>query len=181
MHPDGHAARDHRAIRLLPELTWLALRETVKNIYFLVIVLAGVLFTILASRTTGALYGTETYPVTASVVEIIGGSFGMFMLIIITFYAGELVWRERDAGADQLMDVLPIPNWLPLAAKLFALILIQVLLLVDCHGVLHGHSGQSGLFPFRASGIRAGIVRHQARLFRPGVSLSNHGAGVGES
>ena len=140
--------RDYRAIRLLPSLTWLALRETVKNVYFLVIVLAGVLFTILASRTTGALYGTETYPVTAAVVQIIGASFGMFMLIIITFYAGELVWRERDAGADQIMDVLPIPNWLPLAAKVFALILIQVLLLAIVMVCCMGIQASQGYFHF---------------------------------
>ena len=35
-----------RALALLPRLTWLAFRETVKNVYFLVILLAGVLFVI---------------------------------------------------------------------------------------------------------------------------------------
>src|SRR5262249_35015007 len=37
-------------LAILPELTWLALRETVKNTYFLVILLCGVLFLAVTSR-----------------------------------------------------------------------------------------------------------------------------------
>ena len=139
---------NYRSGRLLPELTWLALKETVKNVYFAVIVLAGLLFVIVAAQTAGSLYGTETYPVTATVMEIVGGSFGLFMLIIITFYAGELVWRERDAGVDPLIDVLPISNWLPLAAKLLALILVQVVLLVVVMLCCMGIQASQGYFHF---------------------------------
>ena len=45
--------RDFRALRSLPGSIWLNLKETVKNVYFLVIVLAGVLFMVLASRQSG--------------------------------------------------------------------------------------------------------------------------------
>ncbi len=122
-------ARDYNPWRQLPGSIWLNLKETIKNVYFLVILLAGVLFIVLAAQSLGGIYGTETYPVTASIVEVVGGSFTLFVLITITFYAGELVWRERDAGMQQLYDVLPIPNWLPLAAKVIALCLVQVLLM----------------------------------------------------
>lgn len=120
--------RNYGALHRLPGLTWLNFIETVKNVYFSVIVLAGVLFLILASTLLSSFYGTETYPITALVVELTNGSFSLFVLIIITFYSGEMVWRERDTNIHQLMDVLPIPDWLPLAAKTLALILIQVLL-----------------------------------------------------
>lgn len=123
------AKRDFRALRCLPGSIWLNLKETVKNVYFVVIVLAGVLFMVLAARQLGSIYGTETYPVTASIVEVVGGSFTLFVLIIITFYAGEIVWRERDANMQQIYDVLPIPNWLPFLSKTVALCLVQVLLM----------------------------------------------------
>ncbi len=116
-------------LSLLAGFTWLSFKETVKNVYFGVIVLAGVLFMIIASRQTGSLYGTLTYPVTHAILELSGGTFSLFLLIIITFYSGELVWRERDAGVDQILDALPTPNWLPFVSKLLALILVQVLLL----------------------------------------------------
>jgi ABC-2 type transport system permease protein len=127
--PSSEPAAAPRALAKLAGLTWLSFQETVKNVYFAIIVLAGVLFMIVAASTMGSLYGTNTYPVTYEVLDLVGGSFSLFMIIIITLYAGELVWRERDARVDQLFDALPIPTWLPFTAKLLALVLTQVLLL----------------------------------------------------
>ncbi|WP_295998616.1 M1 family aminopeptidase [Rugamonas sp.] len=115
---------------LLLRLSWLNLRETVKNIYFIVIVLAGVLTMYASAIDLGSIYGTNTYPVTEKVLEVVGGTFALFMLIVTTFYAGELVWRERDHRVAQMLDALPIPSWLPLLSKLFALIAVQALLLL---------------------------------------------------
>ena len=115
-------------VQALARLTWLGFTETVKNIYFAVIVLAGVLFMIAAARTTGDIFGTPTYPVTYEMVELLGGSFSLFVLIVITFYSGELVWRGRDSGTHELMDALPLPTWVPFLSKLGSLFLVQVVL-----------------------------------------------------
>jgi hypothetical protein len=93
-------------------------------------ILAGAMMMILAERTSGAIYGTSTWPVTYKILEIVGGSFALFIIAMVTFFSGELVWRERDAHIDQLTDALPIPTWLPFVAKLLALILAQVLMLL---------------------------------------------------
>ena len=50
------------------------------------------------------------------------------MLIVITFYAGDLVWRERDVQINQVQDAMPVPNWVPFAAKFTALVLMVVVL-----------------------------------------------------
>ena len=115
-------------LRLLPRMIWLNFRETVKNIYFGVIALAGILFFIVTSTTAGSIFGTTTWPVTYQMLELVSGTFGAFMLVILTFYAGELVWREREHRLDQIHDALPMPTWLPFAAKLGALMLIPVVL-----------------------------------------------------
>ncbi len=115
-------------LRMLPHLTWLNFRETVKNIYFGVLVFAGILFLVLASTTLGNMFGTNTWPVTYQMTGLLGGTFGLFMLIIIAFYAGELVWRERDNRLDQIIDATPVPTWLPLLSKLLALMMVPVLL-----------------------------------------------------
>ena len=117
-----------RGLALLPRLAWLYFKETVKNVYFGVIVLAGILFLAVASTTLGSVFGTTTWPVTYQMLDLVSGTFSIFMLVIITFYAGELVWRERDNRFDQIQDALPIPTWLPLAAKLAALMLIPLVL-----------------------------------------------------
>ncbi len=115
---------------LLCKSTWLNFRESVKNIYFVVIALAAVLAVFASSLSLGSMYGTTTYPVTYQVLELISGIMGLFMLVITTFYAGELVWREREARVAQMIDALPLPSWVPLLSKLFALIGLQALMLV---------------------------------------------------
>ncbi|MGV7208470.1 ABC transporter permease/M1 family aminopeptidase [Oxalobacteraceae bacterium A2-2] len=114
---------------LLLQMSWLNLRETTKNIYFLVIVLAGVLMMFVTTLDMGSIYGTVTYPVTYLVLESVSSIFALFMLVITTFYAGELVWREREARIGLMLDALPIPSWLPLLAKLCALVGVQAVLL----------------------------------------------------
>ena len=112
----------------LRELTRLQLKETVKNVFFLVIVLAGVLFVIATGLNADELFGTRSWLVTYDVLEVVGGTFGLFILIIITFYSGELVWRERDAGLAPIFDALPIPRWVYFTSKLLALMAVQVIL-----------------------------------------------------
>jgi ABC-type transport system involved in multi-copper enzyme maturation permease subunit len=117
------------ALRMLPGLTWMTFRETVKSVYFLVIVLAGVLFCFVASSSLdNLLLGTASHPVTYLVLELTSGTFAAFMIIIITVYSGELVWREREARLSQIHDALPVPGWLPLTSKLLALMGTQVAL-----------------------------------------------------
>jgi len=110
-------------------LTKLEFRSIVRSTYFAAIVGAGVIFVLLVGWQFGKLFDTETYPVTNEMIGVVSGNFALFMLIIITYYSGELVWRERDAGVAQITDALPVPNWVPFLSKLAALSGIQVVLL----------------------------------------------------
>ena len=103
--------------------------RVVRNAYFYAIVGAGILYMILVAQQIGKIYGTETWPVTYKMVEILNGSFGLFMLVIIAFYAGELVWAERDVKIGQIADAMPVPNVTTFLAKLTALMAVLVLLL----------------------------------------------------
>ncbi len=114
---------------LLLANAWLNLRESVKNIYFVVLMLATLLAIFATSLDMGSMYGTNTYPVTYKVIDLIVGVLSLFMFVITTFYAGELIWREREARVAQMLDALPVPNWLPLGAKLLALVGLQLLIL----------------------------------------------------
>jgi ABC-type transport system involved in multi-copper enzyme maturation permease subunit len=67
------------------------------------------------------MYGTPVYPVTSLMLRILEGSTGLFVLIVIVFYSGELVWKERKVGLAEVYDALPVPSWVPVIAKLVAL------------------------------------------------------------
>jgi hypothetical protein len=114
---------------LLARSSWFSFRESVKNIYFAVIALAGVLALAASSLNLGSIYGTNTYPVTYQVLEMIREVYSLFMLIVTTFYAGELVWREREARMAQMVDAMPVPGWVPLLGKTIGLIGLQALML----------------------------------------------------
>ncbi len=110
----------------------LARREAasiVRNVYFYVLVVAALGFLGIAVAVGDSVFGTPTLPVTVQVVQLVSGSFALFVVVIIVFYAGELVWRERDLKADGVIDALPVPTWVPLAAKLLALWAVVAVLL----------------------------------------------------
>ncbi|HTJ05735.1 MAG TPA: ABC transporter permease [Caldimonas sp.] len=128
------AARPDRSAaayaRMLPGLARLYLGEIVKSPRFLTIVLGGVLLVAGNAATLGSLYGTNTYPLTYKVLDVVGGLFNVFVLIVTAIYTGELVWRERDAKMDDIADSMPAPTWLAFLAKFATVVALQVVLLV---------------------------------------------------
>jgi len=72
------------------------------------------------------MFGTKLLPVTHLMVEAISGSYSFLLTLILGFYAGELIWKERAAGLGEVNDALPVPNWVPLAAKLATILLVTV-------------------------------------------------------
>jgi ABC-2 type transport system permease protein len=139
--------------RELISLTRLQFSETVKNVFFGVLVLAGALMDIFSAYGLDSPLATPVYPVTWRMLELGGDGFSLFVLAIIIFYSGELVWRERDAQLNQIMDALPVRRWVLFGSKLLALMLVQVLLvlMVMVCGVfvqvLHGyHHFEFGLY-----------------------------------
>jgi ABC-2 type transport system permease protein len=137
----------HRPALELARLTWLGFTETVKNTYFAVIVLGGAGFSILVVHLSGRFTGTPTLPVTYRVAGAAAGGFGVFMLALLTFYAGEIAFRERDARMDQITDALPIPTWVPFLSKLFALWMMEVVILAAL--VLAGMAYQTAMGFYR--------------------------------
>ncbi len=150
VHPAFSRAESFRE---LISLTRLQFSETVKNIFFVVLVLAGTLLDIFFAYGIGNPNGTSVYPVTWRMLEEGGAGFTLFILAIITFYSGELIWRERDSQLSQIMDALPVKRWVLFGSKLLALMWVQVLLvlLVMVCGIivqiLHGyHHFEIGLY-----------------------------------
>ena len=50
-------------------------------------------------------------------LDVVGGLFSLFVLIVTAIYAGELVWRERDTRMEDITDSMPAPTWLGFLAK----------------------------------------------------------------
>ncbi|HWO08915.1 MAG TPA: M1 family aminopeptidase [Polyangiaceae bacterium] len=138
-----------------------AFREIVESVYFGVFVLAGALFVGVTLTQLESIFGTPTYPVSRALIELVGGAFVPFVLVIIAFYSGELTFRERDARIDSVFDALPLPDYLPFVSKLLALMLVpvalQCLTLLGCIAVQAAqgyHHYELGLYLEALFGLR---------------------------
>ena len=109
----------------------------VKSTSFIVITCAALLNSIpslVLNASEG--YGNTSLPVTYRIIEIIQGSLYTFLLAMVTYYAGVLVWKERDARMDEIEDAMPHSDWPAYASKLFALLCI--IFLIVCLAMASG-------------------------------------------
>ena len=103
----------------------------VKSTSFIVILLASMLNMIPALIfSAGEGYGNQSLPVTYWVCDMIAGTLYMFLIGMVTYYAGVLVWKERDAGMDEICDAMPRPGWTSFASKFSALLGIVMIILM---------------------------------------------------
>ncbi|MEW7851156.1 M1 family aminopeptidase [Massilia aurea] len=105
-----------------------------KSVPFLVMLLFGVLNMVGGSSQLGEMFGTNVYPRTHLMIELLKGSYNFLLLIIVIFYAGELIFKERQAGIADVSDAMPMPNWAPLVAK--SLVLVGVIVAFLLAGIL---------------------------------------------
>ena len=70
------------------------------------------------------LYETPIHPVTSQMLRALQDSYSFVLIIIVLFYAGELVGKERGVKIHEVTDAMPVPNWVPLVAKFGALIAV---------------------------------------------------------
>ncbi|MBL8809760.1 MAG: hypothetical protein JNM43_06245 [Planctomycetaceae bacterium] len=108
--------------------------STIKSTVFVVIVvfaLVNTLSALLLSSSEG--FGLKSLPVTYNMIDLIRGSMYLFLIAIIAFFSGVLVWKERESRLDDVFDALPHPTWIMYVGKLAALTLIVAVLL--CIGI----------------------------------------------
>jgi len=124
--------RDVSAGEAFIRLTRFYFREIVRGVPFLAITLMGIMLLLVNAWQADKVFDTPVYPVTRVMMQTVAGSFGLFLLILITFYAGELTWRERTLRLDQVTDALPVPTTVSILSKVTAMLLM----LLALNGVL---------------------------------------------
>ncbi|MCR5879209.1 M1 family metallopeptidase [Phenylobacterium sp. J367] len=112
--------------------------QVFKSPAFVVLLLLG-LFNSAGSLVLGAEQGgTDIYPVTRWVISTLNGSFTFITMIVSIYYAGELVWRERDRKTHEIIDATAVPDWAFVVPKTLALtlVLLATLLVSAIAGVI---------------------------------------------
>jgi len=125
------APRPHTQLAESPTAKFLGsvnihFRGMAKNTVFVVVLIIGCVFCILGLVLEGTQFqGNQTYqtfPVTYLVIDLIRGTLDFFLVIIIIYFAGALVWKDGDDRFDEIADATPTPDWVSYASRLATLI-----------------------------------------------------------
>lgn len=130
---DGATARAQFMARLKLELG-----QMFRSPAYIILLALALIFSGVSVWFAGQVFGTESYPTTRLMIRAIGGNFGLIAMIIAVYYAGELVWRERDKRVHEIVDASGVPDWAFVLPKTLALglVLISTLLASVVAGVV---------------------------------------------
>ncbi|MCB0768859.1 MAG: hypothetical protein KDC00_00450 [Flavobacteriales bacterium] len=121
-------------------LHWIRmdLKSIVTGPVFIIVMVLGVAQLISSLSFVTSMYDNVTYPVTYNVIDLIQGSLFLYVIIIVTFYSGYLIWKDREAGMNDIADALPTRSWLGLIARFTTMmvLLLIVLLLSTAAGMI---------------------------------------------
>ncbi|MEZ6096534.1 MAG: ABC transporter permease subunit [Pirellulaceae bacterium] len=142
----GLSSQVLQMISLIKQELWQIARNPI-----FICILIGVVFVSFSqfsfAHTAG--FDLKTRPVTFNIVEQIIAATSQFSIVLITLFAGLLVWKNRDLRFDEIVDALPVPNGVHYLSKLISLTLIiyvVVLVGMGC-GILY--QAVSGHFDFQ--------------------------------
>ncbi len=112
----------------------MSFRSIVRQLPFAVIVVVGLINLGIAVTYAEVVFGQNAWPVTYTVVEVTSSQFTLFFMVLIALFAGELVWRERELRADQIVDALPGQTSATMVGKFVGLVLVEGALLAFLMG-----------------------------------------------
>ncbi|MDC1162220.1 M1 family aminopeptidase [Tenacibaculum sp.] len=115
----------------LKQFSWFYFINICKQPSFLAIVICGAFIILINSVSLGTVYDVDSYPITYFIVEELQETSIFFFIIIILFYSGELVWRERTAKLNLIYDATAMSSFVNLLSKYVALILICIVLMLS--------------------------------------------------
>lgn len=99
-------------------------RGILRSMPFLVMLLLGMANFIVNYLVGGMRFDSTPYPLTRLMLLELDGGLNFVLALVLLFYSGELVFKDRQAKIDAVADALPVPDWVPLLAKCGALVAV---------------------------------------------------------
>ena len=129
------------------------LKQIIKAPAIYYVTILGLLFMVIAVIQSSMIFGTQTLPVTYHVANVVYGGFMIFMLLIITYFSGELIWSSRENKFNQIEDAMPVSTFSAFFSKFSAMaVLIAVyIFLMMLTGIIYQmfkgyHNYEIGLY-----------------------------------
>lgn len=114
----------------------------VKSNFFLVVAIAALLNCVPSLLLDNSeLLGNHAFPVTYWVIEVIHETLFLFLIIVITYYAGVLASQDQEERVDEIIDATPTPDWIRYASRLGAL--LAAVMLIQFFALTSGIAAQA--------------------------------------
>ncbi|MCA6299907.1 MAG: aminopeptidase, partial [Phenylobacterium sp.] len=68
--------------------------------------------------------GSVFLPTTLRMIEQLQGAFSFVVVLVAIYYAGELVWRDRERRIAEIVDSTAAPDWTFMVPKVLGLVLV---------------------------------------------------------
>lgn len=105
-------------------------KTILKEVSFWAIVICAMSIILISSINLGTAFGVNSYPTSYIIIGELIENTVIFFLLIIVFYSGELIWRERDKKMQPIYDALPISDSINIFSKFIGLMLILTTLII---------------------------------------------------
>ena len=106
----------------------LNMNSIYKHVTFKILFVFSIIQLIAGLATGFEYFGLKSYPLTYFMVDQVNGSSSLFILIILVFFSGELVWRDRDVQVNEVIDSTPHSSLVPLFSKALSLLSLSILI-----------------------------------------------------
>jgi ABC-2 type transport system permease protein len=120
----GAVVSERSAYKQFLALTRFDLGFVFRSPAFFVLLGIGVILVLVSLADSLERGGTRFFPVTRELVQVATGAFGLIPIIVAIYYAGELVWRDRERRIHELVDSTAAPNWAFMLPKIIAIVLV---------------------------------------------------------
>ena len=116
---------------------------TVKSIPFAILTLLALSLFALVTYVQTVLNPNPVLPTNLQMIQTVLGSTTIPLMIILVFFSGEIIWRDKTAGITEILDASPVKNWPLMAGKWLALMV--VILTIVSVAVVFGMAAQLAL------------------------------------
>ena len=110
---------------------WLDVVAVMRTPAFIVVLLAAMLNTTI-SLFTGATegYGLSSFPVTYKMIDLVRGSLFGFLVPVLIYFTGVVMWRDRDCKIQEIVGATPVGNSVMIVSRLVSLLTVVLSILV---------------------------------------------------
>lgn len=110
---------------------WFHSVSILKLISFWAIILCCFIIILVNSVSLGTSHGVDSYPTTYLIIEELKEMSIYFFMIILVFYSGEIMWKERDVKLDLIHDATPLGSFVNVSSRFLGLLFIYTIVILS--------------------------------------------------